>query len=308
MICDCETSTQNTGLPNCVDSITYANRAFFVPLVAENGTANKIASGANVTNAYILARLNDTDPSKRWYPLNDIKNVKTGTPSEATYQTWDDKTKQKVASSVRSAEFTHANKNPKFLGVLESFECEAMGVFYVTKSGKIRGYKSDNTGDMYPISIQSGSMSSLEADATPESLYNITTKFDWAFDMEGSLVREWDNTVNWSSPLLVGLLDVTMEVVGMPNADYFDAKFYHTYGDMNVKSPIKGLVTADFDLNEVTPTPGTISFTAATTATDGTYRFTFGSAQTDGDVLSLTLDKQGLDGSTIPDVTITVVD
>lgn len=305
MICECETSTQNTGLPNCVSSVSYAVEAFLVPLRDSAGVANKIAVGSVVNDAFMLARFNDADKTKRWYPLKDIKNVKTGVPGEATYQTWDDKTKQKVADAVRSAEFTHANKSPKFLGILESFECEAMGVFYRTKSGRIKGYMADATGDLYPISIQQGSMSSAEADATPDLLYNIVTKFDWDFSMQGSEVRDWKGTVNWSNPLLIGLLDVTMELVGAPKLTYFDAKFFHVHGEINNKQPIKGLVTSNFTLAEITPTPGAIVVTAATTLVDGTYRFSY-ALQTAGDVFALTLNKSGLDGSTTNKVVITL--
>ena len=306
MICECDNSMQNTGLPSCVSSITEAVEAFLVPLVDTAGLANKIAVGAVVDNAFMLLRLNDSDPSQRWYPLKDIKNVQTGTPGEAVYKEWDDRTKGKVADGVRSAEFTHANKSPKFLGILESFECSAMGVFYRTRSGRIRGYKADETGDLYPISIQQGSMSSMETDATSSDFYNIVTRFDWSFDMQGSNVREWKNTVNWASPLLIGRLDVTMELVGTPNVNYFDAKFYHTHGEINLKEPITGLITSVFSLAEVTPTPGAVSFTAAETATEGTYRFTFAAPTTIADVLQLTGTKNGFDFATIEDVVITI--
>ena len=84
--CSCSGKFSNTGIPN-VKPFGVTKTKYLVPLNADDGTRN----GLDLTTALgpqILAAVNNPDPSKRWYPFNDIQN-NAPTESDANFETTD---------------------------------------------------------------------------------------------------------------------------------------------------------------------------------------------------------------------------
>lgn len=300
-VCSCDYSLQNTGLPNCNYVIKYAKDAILVPMRDAAGAANKIANNAVINDAYIIAKLNDTDPSQRWYLLKDIKNANMGTPAEPVYQTFDDGSKVKIQNGVTSASFIFAASSPTFLGKLESFECENMGILFVDKGGKIVGI-SDGTGDMYPIEIAKNSLTSVPTYGTPTGTYFITTSFDWDLAVEHSTVATYGNTVNWNSSTITSLLDVEGSIYAAVTTTGMTLDLFTQYGDLDAPIEVEGLLLADFTLYNVTDSASiTITSVTESTTVPGRYVFVF-PTQTSADVLRLSGQKNGYDLTPLEDL------
>lgn len=292
-ICSCDYSLQNTGLPNCNYVLKYAIAAMLVPMRDGAGAANKIASGATVNDAYILAKFNDTDKTQRFYYLKNLKNANIGTPAEPVYQTFDDNSKVKIDNGITSASFIFAASSPTFLSKMQSFECEQMGIYFIDKEGYIIGIASGN--DLLPIEIAQNSMNSQPTYGTPTTTYQITTTFDWAQSVDHGDVRAWENTVNWSSSTIASLLDVNSSIYSAVAATTMTLDLYYDYGAINNKLPVEGLLLADFTLyNETDAASVTITSVTESSTVAGRYVFVY-PTQTSADVLTLTGSKNGFD-------------
>lgn len=292
--CSCDYSLQNTGLPNCNYVLKYAVAAMLTPMRDSAGAANKIASGANVNDAYIIAKFNDTDKTQRFYYLKNLKNANVGTPAEPVYQTFDDNSKVKIANGITSASFIFAASSPTFLGKMQSFECEQMGIYFIDKEGYIIGI-ANSAGDLLPIEIAANSMNSQPTYGTPTTTYQITTTFDWDANVEHADIAAWENTVNWSSSTVTSLLDVSSTIYSAVAATTMTLDLFYDYGSLNSKIPAEGLVIGDFTLYNVTDS-ASITITSVTEATTvpGRYVFVY-PTQTSADVLRLTGSKNGFD-------------
>lgn len=303
-ICSCDYSLQNTGLPNCNYVLKYAIAAMLVPMRDSAGTANKIASGATVNDAYILGKFNDTDKTQRFYYLKNLKNANIGTPAEPVYQTFDDNSKVKIDNGITSASFIFAASSPTFLSKMQSFECEQMGIYFIDKEGYIIGIASGN--DLLPIEIAQNSMNSQPTYGTPTTTYQITTSFDWAQSVDHGDVRAWENTVNWSSSTIASLLDVSGLLSGGVAQTTFTVDLFYDYGSLNNKLPAEGLVIGDFSLyNETDAASITLTTVTESTTVAGRYVFVYPS-QTVADVLTLSGSKQGFDFTNLADLAIVV--
>lgn len=290
-ICSCDYSLQNTGLPSCNYVIKYAVAAILTPMRDSTGVANKIASGTTVNDAHILTRLNDSDPTQRFYYLKNLKNTQMGTPAEPVYQTFDDTSKIKISNGITTASFIFAATSPTFLGKMQSFECEQMGIYFIDKEGYIIGIASGS--DLIPIEIAANSLNSQPTYGTPTTTYQITTTFDWDLSVEHAEIATWSNTVNWNSTTIASLLDVTYSGVSGVTTTAFAMALVYEYGSLNTKLPVKGLVAGDFTLYNVTDS-ASVTILTCTETPDGTYTFTF-AAQTSADVLRLSGTKNGFD-------------
>jgi len=92
----------NTGFyKNCDINFKLLRGIFLLNTYAEDGTENKIAAGTEINEAYLTARLNDTDKTKRWYPLMDLEQI-AGERAETEFFTNDSGAREKIRQAVRS--------------------------------------------------------------------------------------------------------------------------------------------------------------------------------------------------------------
>lgn len=310
--CSCDYSLQNTGLPNCNYVLKYAVAAMLTPMRDSAGTANKIAAGATVNDAYIIAKFNDTDATQRFYYLKNLKNANVGTPAEPVYQTFDDNSKVKISNGITSASFIFAASSPTFLGKMQSFECEQMGIYFIDKEGYIIGI-ANSAGDLLPIEIAANSMNSQPTYGTPTTTYQITTTFDWEASVEHAEVAAWENTVNWSSATICSLIDVNV-VVSNESTTGYTLTLTMDYGSVNSKLPVEGLVITDFvssvggatsKIRRTNNTPADVSITSVTESAAGVYDFVIPTA-TAADILQPAASKNGFDFSNLLDVTVVI--
>lgn len=301
--CTCANSASNLGTPNCVEVMKYAQSFFFMNLTDDAGAENKIANGASVDASYIIARLNDTDASQRWFLLKNVKNAVIAERGDDVNETFEDGSSTFVEEGVATTSFILASQTPTLVGKIKSHRCNKIGFIYIDKDGRIWG-KGDNAGNLYPIAIEDQTLSVKAAYPTPTTNYNIPVSFKWRKDMFDEDLAYWENTINWSAPTICSLLDVNGEVSGTPGQTSFAIKLTYDYGAQNAKQVVESLVAGDFTLYNVTDS-ASVTILTCTESPDGTYTFTYAS-QTIADVLRLSATKNGFDFSALADVTITI--
>lgn len=312
MSCTCTNSKQNVGTVNCQELMKYTNHRFLIPLYDDAGVANKIASGANVTDVYIKERLNDTDPSQRWYLLKGIKNP-VSERSDDVVESFEDGSSVFIEEGVLNASFIVPSSSPTFVGKLKSFRCEKMGFMDVDKDGKLWGYVAGTSGDLYPITIMDNTLSVKPAMPTPTSSYNALVSFQWSKDVVDEGLGWWSNTVSWSSTAIRSLLDVNV-VVTNESVTGYTLTLTYDYGAVNAKQAVKGLVITDFvssvggatsKVRRTNNTPADVTITSVTESADGVYDFVIPTATT-GDILQPAATKNAFDFSNLLDVTVIV--
>jgi len=108
-VCKCDTGIVNSGIPSCVSGFGRIAKLFFVYQVANDGTSNAIPCSQTIDQDFLNEKLNEADPSKRWYPTDKISNV-TEVRNDPTTESIDN-----IDSGSYYLVFTHdASKNNKY--------------------------------------------------------------------------------------------------------------------------------------------------------------------------------------------------
>ena len=295
--CDCNVGLSNTGRPGCVPLFSIVSSLILVPLVANDGIKNGIDLNAVLPVWSDL--VNETDASKRWFPLAAFENVEL---PKADSQ-------MEEAASGRMAflrqgkrsfagELWAEDSTPTTLGKLEAARCVDFGVYVVDVNGNLIGSEVD--GFLYPIPVDAASWNPTFAFATDTTVQKIMLGFDFnrLFDESTMyMITELEAGINFTT--LSGLIDVIMtNGVGAATFDdvTFDAKLQ--FGTALNKLLYKGATAlTDWTLFNVTGVIP-IAVTSVVENPDGTYTLGF-AAQLPLDVIRVEVSKIGFDGETL---------
>jgi len=302
-VCECNVSLGNTGNPSCEPIFSVIRNLIVVKKYANDGTLNKIDLAVALNQAYFTARVNDTDASKRWFPIKDLLNV-TSEKAESTFESFEDTSKVKIREGVRSISALLAEVSPAFLAKIKGYECDEIGVFVVGINGELMGSKGETTGFMYPIEIDAATWNPMLVFGTDSTIQKINLSFDWALsqrDEDLIMILASDITpVNLLN--LSGLLDVSAAYSTISTTG-FTAKLKTDYGSVLNPILVKGLLLADFALFNTTTSLNVAIISVTENA--GVYTFTF-AAQGSGNVLRLTPNKNGYDFTKVVAATIAI--
>jgi hypothetical protein len=288
----------------------YAQGFIIASLLDDAGADNYIASGATVDDAYIVARLNDTDPSQRWYYLPNVKNANIGERGDDVFESFDDGSKTFIEEGVATTSFVMAAQSPTMVGKLKSHRCNKNGFMWVDKDGRLWGREVN--GAMYFVAMEEQSLSVKATYPTPTSNYNIAVSWGWRKDMFDEAIGYWEQSVTWSTKR--SLLDVNCEVYTPATQTAVVIDLSYDYGAANAKQPVEGLVATDFvsadsgttaKIYNVTDNTDVTITVAESTTVPGRYTLTYAS-QTVADVLQLAASKTGFDFSNLLTVSIAV--
>jgi len=310
--CTCDSTYNNTGRPNCEVVFGTTTGMVVVPMVADDGTENYIDTTVTIDAAYVTAKLNHVDPTKRWYPIQNIKNV-TNEKSDPVYQEYDDATKAFVREGVRSYTFLTDKASTTYLSKLTGLRCGKFGVFVIDADGQLGGDLREAT-KLYPIEVENQTWNGkyVYANNSP-----VVSHILFAFDIKQSVKDEnfaiitaaEVSPVNFNN--LRGLLDVYATVTNITTTG-FKIKLYYSYGTAIKKSPFIGAVIADFVSSNSLATSKIynvtdaldVTITSVTEVADGEYDVVV-PAQTVADSFKVLLKKNGFDFSTIDDTAYT---
>lgn len=287
--CLCGTGMNNTGLVTCIKGFKKTTGFLIVPILANDGTRNSIDLSTTID---MTSKVQHIDPSKRFYPVNDLKDVELPT-AESRFETAKDGSKFKLADGIKSFKATIYEAGSMFASKLQGVSCEKYGVYLYDIDGNLRGVKDGNL--LYPVEI--GGWDAIFMDATDDNVSKIQIQFD--FDILLKISRYWilsstDLGVNPND--LLGLVDANLTEVSS-GATSTVVTISSDYGSGLDALPIVGLVTADFSGYNDTDGASVSVTVAESTTIDGQYTITY-TSQTVADLVTFkVLPSSGYEGS-----------
>jgi len=252
-VCKCTGNRMgNTGVPGGAKPYGKTIGLFFVPTFANDGSRNRIDCSVDFDDAYILARLNDPDPSKRWYPVMNLKNVAQPKADPVT-QSIGDGTEFFIEEGIRSFS-TEIFKDAvtQYLGKLKQGGCASLSVFKIDNCGQPQG-EENTPGFLDPILLADETFNAFMQFATDTTIQSIIMNFQ--FD---KLVR--DEALRYISAesivpdlrKVTGLIDLTGTTSAVTTLGA-TVTIVTDYGTCGAAIPFKSGVQADFVDNADTP-------------------------------------------------------
>lgn len=287
--CLCGTGMNNTGLVNCIKGFKKTTGFLIVPILANNGIRNSInlSPGINLQN-----KVKHIDPSMRFYPVNDLKDVELPT-AESRFETAKDGSKFKLADGIKSFKAVIYEAGSMYASKLQGVSCEKYGVYLYDIDGNLRGIKEDD--ELYPIEI--GGWDTIFMDATDDNVSKIQIQFD--FDILLKISRYWilsSTDLGINPNTLLGLVDANLTEVSS-GATSTVLTISSDYGSGLTALPIVGLTTADFSAYNDTDASVVTLTVAESTTVDGEYTLTY-TSQTVADLVTIkVLPASGYEGS-----------
>ena len=303
----CSLSLNNTGIENCPSIFSATTGFFLVPLVAEDGTTNKVNLASLVANpaTYISGLINQSDASKRWYPVQDIKDI-TNERAEATFQEFSDGSKFYVKQGVRTFTGFKPKVSTRWIGKLDNNRCAPdYGLFFITKTLDLVGKRIEGDVDyLYPVQIAKQTFVAQFTPQTETTVQGATISFEFDLSEKDSDLAMIPASV--LSPVRLNSYNGLVDVVSTVSAEAltgFTIELGVIGGNFTANVPVTGLIDTDFALYNVTDNSAVTVLTAPEVS-DGVYTLTF-AAQTSADVIRVTPTKNGYDFSAV--VTNTVL-
>lgn len=268
--CNCDTGLSNTGQPSCVTLQSVTSKLIMVPLVANDGTLNKLPLGTTITATTFTALVNQVDASKRWYPMPVFENVELP-KADSVFEEANSGRKAYLRQGVRSfaGELWATNGTPQFLGKLQSDRCVKFGVYIVDVNGNLVGSKVGT--DLYPITVDNNSWDPKFMFATDSTVGKIMLGFDFdrLFDESTMwMITATEGLIDFNN--LNGLLDVNYSTPTVVPTVSFNFNAFLSYGTAINPLKFQGAVSADWVLTNLT-TNLVVTATVTETATAGNY-------------------------------------
>jgi len=240
IICSCdELGIPNTGF-DCFLDPAVATGIWLVPYFDSDGNVYTIdCADSPFDKTYFDGLVNETDKSKRLYPLPAVDNVEDVRADSVVFTT-----SGGVNKVVRAGTRTFTGllfDSPAFLiNSLESVGCTDFGVYFIDLNGNIIGNSKFEADKLAPFRIQKGTIDPTYIKSTDDQPSSIQFKFD--FDRN------------------------ELSSAGFTIATTTD------YGDVCSPGSLKGAVVGDWSLlNGVTP----VTLDGVVESPAGTYTFDF---------------------------------
>lgn len=297
--CVCGTSALgNTGVERCEITVGAMLKPMLMPKYNELGQLNFIDVSNPTTVGATIQTLTSatTHPMRRLYPLMVAENV-TREKTETIYETAPSNRKYKAQEGVRTTVSQFFEASFRWLGELQKFGCTELVYFFADVEGKLVGQSTED-GKLYGIPVAKNTFDTMLMYATDTTVQKVQLQFDDKYGFNDANIRVLTPTdLGYDADELSGIITVYGEVVGTPTLTGAVVKLYTKNSNaLSPKVPFKGLLVADFDLNEIDPTPGAVTIATApeSLVNDGQYTLTFAS-QTSGDTLELTATRNGFE-------------
>jgi hypothetical protein len=288
--CGCAGEIRNTGVPNRQQKIEDGTSLIYVQKFADDGTENVIKRSDTLNQAFFQAKVNNPDPSKRWYVLGNFINV-ANERADSTFESFSNGNSSRTQKGIRTYLGWLVGYNPIYASVIESFRCFEGGVFTIDDCGQIIGIFCPDNADpqndvLKPQPLNKGSIDSKVILASDAAAAKVQMSFEFSQLMRDAQLRLLTNEEMGDANLLelIKLQPIKTKIT-TPSTTGFVAQIQLDY-DSFTAIPITGLVPADFRLFNRT-TNAVVVITSTAEAPVGTYTFVF-AAQGSGNVLSLT--------------------
>lgn len=306
--CKCGVTLSGTKY-GCTPVIEVAYKLIAVQTYDSTGTRNKIPFTAALNQAYFDALVNQTDATKRWYPLPPMKNVEDVRGDNRTEE-FADQTMEFIAEGART--FTglvvggnSGANSPQMKQLIENIRCGDYSFYVVTVKNQLIGNLSTDGLSLEPIEIDEQSLSAKFVKKTDTTVQKLELTFNWSQIASDASLRMFDCDELDGANLqgLSGLLHACYDLV-YQSATTLILKIVTLFGTPTNPITVDGLVVTDFVSSDSGATSkiynstddSDVTISGVTESPDGTYELTF-AAQDLGDVLVPSALKTGYDFS-----------
>lgn len=285
--CACNGSILNTGVPNKQRVIASGVKLIAVRMKADDGVLNGILSTDVLDQAYVDARINNEDESKRWYPIGDFRS-EDDVRADPLTESFSDGGSVITQQGVRTYTGWLINYAAAYLDTLESFKCSSFGLYTVDSCGAITGAVTKDGAALRPIRVneQSWNPTYIKATSTVSAKVQLTFEFSQLEkDKYLRIVSEDEVTADLIG--VEGLLPLTAAISSQAVTGFIAALTVNFDIFQNsAKTIVPAWVLVDFAVKNNT-TNTAVVITSVTESPEGTYTFVIPS-QASGDTLVLT--------------------
>jgi len=273
----CTGGIKNTGKSYKEKPFGYDKGLFLVPLNADDGTRNFLDLNASDMDAELLGKLNNTDPSKRWYLLGDLQDV-TSITGDAAFESSATDERSNVREGVKNYDMMIWDATHKYYKQLRGGPCVDFGIVRLDECGNMLGETNADQSEFYPREVRRASYNDKYVDRLPGATSKIHINFDFARSTNDAfqVMLSADSFPDLNPYLVRSMLDVKFDIT-VDSATELTVKASFLFGSLNQEIPALGLETQDTNFDIVASVTG-ISVGSpsgiATTGTDGTYTFT----------------------------------
>lgn len=311
---NCNVGMLNTGQA-CVPVMKVQKKFIAVQTYDSTGTLNEIdLTGGPFNAAYFSARVNDVDPSTRWYPLPEVKNV-TNERGESLMETFGDQTKVFIEQGVRTvtAMIIASDAPPQMVRKIRGMRGIGISIFAVDKENNLIGKVGSSATKFSPIELESDTIDAILVLSQDEAIQKIKLSFDININEDDAQMAMIQSTeLDYNVSLLRGLIDVTSEISAISTTS-FTSELRTDGGTPLNPVLVKNLVSADF-VSSDSGTPSRlynvddaldVTIISVVESPAGVYTFTF-AAQGSGETLVLKPLKAGFDFTEVEANTILI--
>ena len=297
----CSQKLNNTGIENCPAIITPTYGIFLVQTVANDGTTNKIDLAALTANptTYLQGLLNEADPTKRIYPIQNFKDV-TDERGENVFQEFGDGTKSFLKQGVRAFTGTIPKVSTTWIGKLSGNRCAPnFSLYYITRTGDLVGKRiAGDSAYMYPVLIENQTFDARLVKMTDTTQQAALVSFELDITEKDEDLVLIPNSIIAPERLTTynGLLDIVMTASGATTT-----AVTLTLGvlgaNFSANTPVVGQTITEFAFYNVTDAAAVVAV-SVTEVSDGVYDVVL-PAQTAADVIRVTFTATGYETKVI---------
>ena len=302
--CQCAGTPLNPGQPGCIPLVGRDKFPIFFPYTDDTGALNGIPAGTVLDEAFLIAKLNETDASKRWYVFPEMFNIDTP-PAENETEDIDGVGVPTGEEIKQTASFMHVGEeaNPALKAAYDSLKCQDLGVIFGTFKGQLNGM-NDGAGNLVGIHVKQGTLSAQYAPPVKGAVQKMMVSY-LVDDLENDANRDFINSDAIAYPVKNWFTNQPLEIIALEISSAVAAATFtldSMYGGVGRKKPIEGIVTADIspDLGGTTGEAYNVTQAANESGTlvesgtvPGQYVFTYTAPITLGDVIDIDVFKAG---------------
>ena len=302
--CQCAGSPLNPGQPGCMPVVGRDKFPIYMPYTDGDGNLNGVPAGTVLDEAYLVAKLNETDKTKRWFVFPEMFTVETPASENETEDI--DSVPVPTGEEIKQpATFQHINEeaNPALLAAYQSLKCLDLGVIFGTYKGQLNGM-NDGSGNLVGIHIKGGTLSAQYMGPAKGTVQKVLVSY-LVDDLENDANRDFIDAADIAYPVKEWFTNQPLEIIPLESSattGFAQFRLDSLYGQVNFKSPIEGIVTADVS-PDLGVTSGEVYNVTQDTNQDGTlsedslnpgfYTFTYSAPITLGDVIKVDIFKSG---------------
>lgn len=303
--CQCAGKPLNPGQKGCLPMEGRYKFIIYFDKTDSTGAFNSVTAGTVMNQAYVTAKLNHVDLTKRWYIAPEIFSLEAPAAEKET----EDRdglpipTGEEIKQPVK---YNHSKEeaNPALIAFYDSMACRDLAFFAVTNKGQLVGM-NDGLGNLIGIAIQQGTLSAQWGQPVKGSLQKIMVSF-LVDELENDANRDFidSSDIAYDAKRWVNLqpIQILMFLQSQSGQDTFVYKIQKMYGSVGFKSHYTGLLTVDISpdngvttgtvYNETTAANVVVTLTEDTIAE--TYELTLAAPASPDDVIAINVFKSGV--------------